>query len=45
MLITNFVIRGLSAPIKLYRIDARKMELSSSTLRNDTSCIICGADD
>lgn len=45
MLITNFVISGLSAPIKLYRIDAKKMELSSSTLRSDTSCIICGADD
>ena len=45
MLITNFVISGLSTPIKLYRIDAKKMELSSSTLHSDTSCIICGADD
>ena len=45
MLITNFVISGHSAPTKLYRIDAKKMELSSSTLPSDPSCIICGSDD
>lgn len=45
MLITNYVVRGLSAPTKLYRIDAMKMELSSSTLHRDINCIICGAND
>ena len=45
MLITNFVIRGLSVPTKLYRIDAMKMELSTSTLHRDINCIICRAND